>query len=199
MKWLLFLFLLTPLLHAAGGEGAWSKPVQGLQARLVISPSHEPELDKTFDVILELQEVGIETSMGRTHDFITLRLMEKEEIGGSVADANGHPIAVSGPLDFDQFLRNWDEVVPPKGHLSFPIGSVGSKPHAPHPGQASAAGTLLGLGMQEWIIPFTGGPYYLSGTLTVAKPPRPLPSQHEEPYRGWTGQMALPPVELPAK
>ena len=192
MKWLFFLFLLSPLLHAADGDGAWSKPVQGLQARLVIAPSREPELDKTYDVILELQEVGVETSLGRRHDFIDVHFMERQEVTGSVAEANGHPIAASGPLDLDMLLRDWDAVVPPKGHLSFPIGSGGSKPHAPVPGQASVAGSLLGLGLQEWIIPFSGGPYYLSGILTVSKS-RTLPGHHEVP------QIILPPVELPAK
>jgi len=193
MKWALVLILMPLLLQAADEEGAWSNPVQGLRGRLLISPSQEPELDKTFDVIIEFQEVGIETSLGKTHRDITVRFSQ-EDPSCSVADANGHAIPPMSPLDMDMLVRMWDLVLPEKGRLTFPIGAGGRS----YPGQAQPAGMPLRIGLIEsWIIPTSGGPYYLSGTLTVARDTHPF--THEEPYRGWTGTLVLPPVKLPEK
>jgi hypothetical protein len=196
MKWIA-LFLLAPLLlHAADNEAAWSKPVKGLRARLFFLPSQEPEFDKTFDVMIELQEVGVETSMGRSHEAITVRFTS-EDPPCSITDASGKILSPSVPLDMDYISSQWDLVLPTRGDLTFAIGASGDKRRAPTPGQTQSPGMPLRVGLgQAWLIPPTGGPYYLSGRLSIS----PHHFAHDPtPCHGWIGELILPPVEIPGK
>ena len=215
MRWsfLLFLLLGLPGLSTAlGGDAspAWSQPVKGLRARLFTAPSHEPELDKTFDVWIEFEEVGIDTSLGLSHQKITIRF-EPSQFAPQVTDATGGaPSQQSWPGNF--MTEAWDLVLPPNGRIAFPIGHGGSRPDRSASEVTPSTGKLLQLEpLSGWLIPPAGGPFYLSGFFDapysvshslkfdgfkISMVPQP-PEHLQKPYRGWQGTLVLPPIEIP--
>src|ERR1700679_707300 len=96
-------------------DASWSQPVQGLRARLFTRPSTEPEYDKTYDVWIELQEVGIETSLGVTHKPVTIRYVgDNSQFQFEINDGKGAVVseAASGPVD--AAVAAQDLILPPK-------------------------------------------------------------------------------------
>lgn len=186
-------------------DASWSQPVQGLRARLFTRPSTEPEYDKTYDVWIEFQEVGIETSLGVTHKPVTIRYVgdnsqfQFEITNGKGADVpEVAPAPADAAVDVDKTVDAHDLVIPPKGDLTFPIGYGGSSPHHPPPGQPTPKGRLLIFdATRQWLVPFDTGPYHLAASLAVSTQGGQLPNA--APYHGWIGMLVLPPIELPAR
>jgi hypothetical protein len=185
---------------AKGPAVAWSPTVQGLRARLYTLPSTEPEYDKTYDVWIEIQEVGLDTSLGLEHKAVTLRYVtDNQQFQVDVTDGKGGAVPQSNPgAPVDEQVGAQDLIIPPKGDLTFPIAYGGSSPHHPPPGALTPRGRLLVFDVtREWLISFDGGPYHLAASLVVSKSDGQLPNA--SPYRGWTGTLVLPPIELPGK
>jgi hypothetical protein len=182
-----------------GDATTWSQPVQGLRARLLTRPSTEPEYDKTYDVWLELQEVGIETSLGVTHKTVTIRYVsDNSQFQFEITDGKGSDVSPSTARIADQMNLAQDLIIPPQGDLTFPIGYGGSSPHHPPPGEPTPQGRLLVFdATREWLIPFANGPYRLAASWVVSGVRGQLPNA--APYHGWTGTLELPPIQLPAK
>jgi hypothetical protein len=182
----------------------WSQPVHGLRARLYTLPSAEPEFDKTFDLWIEIQEVGVDTSLGTEHKAVTIRYVsDNSQFQVEIADSKGTDVPASvkaaGGVDSPGPVDNVRELVlPPKGDLSFPIAYGGSSPHHPPPGGLTPKGRLLVFDTgREWLIPSDGGPYHLAASLVVSNSDGQM--SNAVPYAGWKGTLVLPPIELPAR
>ena len=184
---------------AKNDDATWSQPVQGLRARLFTRPSTEPEYDKTYDVWIEIQEVGTETSLGVTHKPVTIRYVgDNSQFQFEITDGKGADISEAAPGPVDEAVATQDLIIPPKGDLTFPIGYGGSFPHHPPPGEPTPKGRLLIFdATRQWLIPLDNSPYHLAASLVVSAAGGQLPNA--APYRGWVGTLELPPIVLPAK
>jgi hypothetical protein len=211
MRWSFLVLLLLGFSELSTARGtdaapAWSQPVKGLRARLFTEPSHEPEFDKTFDVWIELEEVGIDTSLGLNHQTLLIPF-GRWQLALAVADSSERLLSQK-PLDGDFLSETWNLVLPPNGRISFPIGRGGSSPHR----NLLGPGRLLQLDpVSEWLIPLANGPFYLSGFFDAPYPlnhspeaggfkntmTRSPPDHREKPYRGWAGTLVLPAIEIP--
>jgi hypothetical protein len=180
-------------------EASWSQPVQGLRARLFTRPSTEPEYDKTYDVWIEIQEVGTETSLGVVDKAVTIRYVgDNSQFQFEINDGKGADVSEAAPGPVDEAVGAHDLILPPKGDLTFPIGYGGSSPHHPPPGEPTPKGRLLIFdATRQWLIPFADGPYHLAASLVVSAAGGQLPNA--APYHGWVGTLELPPIELPAR
>jgi hypothetical protein len=183
-------------LPGASGEPEWSKTVGGLRARLFTAPNKETELDKTYDVLIEFQEVGIETSLGLEHRAVTIHC-GAGQFQLTVTNMKGATVVPSS-LPFGGATRSWDLVLPPGGKLSFPIGQGGSSPHQPPPGQAPPKGALLNFSVlpgTEWLLLLDGGPFKLAGTFAIPAGNAGTPGGE----KAWTGTLELPAISIQAK
>jgi hypothetical protein len=160
----------------------WSKPVNGLRGRLII-PAHQDRGNDPFvHVYLELQNTA--NVLGNRK----IRYSE-EALSMQITDETGKALSpYTGPYDgisatpeplvmpFDstlRFLVNGHGLgVPPGTHQIIDFG-------VPH----------------SWIIPtLNGHTYFLSGTLTLPRNPRELPTEH--PSMDWHGILELPKVQI---
>jgi hypothetical protein len=184
---------------AKNDDASWSQPVKGLRARLFTRPSTEPEYDKTFDVWIEIQEVGVETSLGVTHKPVTIRYVgDNSQFQFEITDGKGADVSEAAPSPVDAAVAAQDLIIPGKGDLTFPIGYGGSSPHHPPPGEPTPKGRLLIFdATRQWLVPLDNGPYHLAASLVVSTVGGQLPNA--APYHGWIGTLALPPIELPAR
>jgi hypothetical protein len=184
MKWL-FLFLLTPLLlQAADTEATWSKPVNGLQARLFISPLKQgedghPHFVLFFPLKREDNMAGL---MQVSYSPGTLALR--------VSDQDGKEWPRQELVAGNQLVFPWIPLVlPDDAFLSFHIGSS----------MRQGAGDRLGEYLEfnfwnQWRIPPPSSTiYYLTGTFTILAAPRGNPNGS----RNWNGTLLLPKVEIP--
>lgn len=187
VKWLGLLFLMPLLLHAADEEAAWSKPVQGVRARLYILPSHDPDFDYRYQVYLQFENVGVTGSLGLIREAKSFQYSEMG-LALEVTDANKQKVATTGPGMSDQMIPEWNLVLPPGGNLSFPMGSI------------SSDWSLTITPFLTWNLVPTGPmrPHYLSGTFT-SKFPRPNPPRNANVRLNWEGTLELPPIEIPAR
>jgi hypothetical protein len=180
-------------------DAPWSPPVQGLRARLYTLPSKEPEFDKTYDVWIEIQEVGAETSLGVKHRAVTIRFLNDDsQLQVTLTDGSGNAVSESGPGAPVEAAVVRDLVIPPKGDLTFPIGYGGSSPHHPPPGEPTPRGRLLIFAsVREWLVPNDTGLCHLGVSLEVSNVTGQYPNS--PPYTGWAGTLELPAIELPAR
>jgi hypothetical protein len=209
MKWV-FLLLLTPLLlQAAEQESPWSQPVKGLRARLYVLPSHEPEFDKTYDVYLEFENVGVVGNLGVIREEKTFQYC-KTGLALDVTDANNQKLPRMEPAGSgDELEPCWNLCLPPGGKLSFPIGSGGATP--PHDLIAMGRPTSPAMGEGKyltitpflaWVLPITGSnSYYLSGTFSfnIPKVPAEMRAQLKSSGVNWEGKLVLPPLKVLAR
>ena len=182
-------------------------------------------VDKTFDIWIEFQEVGLDTSLGLEHRSLTVRFSraELQVVATSVASGDITPATKTGNVP----VFTWDLIFPPSGDISFPVGQGGSHPHVVL-GKTPPKGKLMTFDtLNEWIVPNEGGPYELEitfhvpdasevaaaqggngATNSMADPAAPATTptdfstadkDSKEPYRGWTGTLVLPPIEIPQK
>jgi len=183
----------------AATDADWSQPVLGVRARLYTLPSKEPEFDKTYDVWIEFQEVGTETSLGVKHRAVTIRFLNDDsQLQVTLTDGTGSQVSESGPGALGETAAVRDLVIPPKGDLTFPIGYGGSSPHHPPPGEPTPKGRLLIFASsREWLVPTDTGACHLAVNLEVTNVTGQYPDS--PPYTGWIGTLELPPIELPAR
>jgi hypothetical protein len=206
---LLVIFFTAPLIATADNAATpavqWSKPVHGLQARLYTMPSTEPEFDKTYDVWIEFQEVGVETSLGVEHKAVTIRYVsDNSQFQLAITDGKGNALSQSAPPPAgnvqtgDQVVTPQDLVIPPKGYRLFPIAYGGSSPHHPPPGAPTPKGRLLVIAPgNEWLIPPDGTPFHLAVSFVVSTQNGQFPNA--TPYHGWQGTLELPSIVLPVR
>ena len=79
-------------LRAADPASLWSKPAGDVQARLFVLPTTQKELDETYDVYIEFEETGVETSLGVEHKPVTLHFA-KDQFQFTVTDSKGAAVA----------------------------------------------------------------------------------------------------------
>lgn len=187
MRWIALLLLMPLLLRAADEEAAWSKPVQGVRARLYILPGHDPDLDYRYQVYLQFENVGVTGNLGLIREAKSFQYSGMD-LALQVVDARNRKVAATSPAMFDGMVPVWNLLVPPGGSLSFPIGFV------------SSDWSLSITPFQAWNLASTGPvvPHYLSGTFT-AKFPRPNPPRNLDVRLNWEGPLELPPIEIPAR
>jgi hypothetical protein len=179
MKWL-FLLLLTPLfLRGADEDNTWSKPVNGLQARLVISP-----LKKGADGRLHM---GLSFQIQRQGQMIQVAYTP-DTLHARVIDQNGKELPSDG-LGGNQPGPPWRPLIlPSDASMSIPVGGSWWQ----------GSGQMLGENLQfnrwtDWIIPPPDtNTYYLTGTFTI-----PAPSRLTGEIPIWSGTLDLPKVEIP--
>jgi len=185
MRWLL-LFLLTPLLlHAADEEGTWSKPLNGLQARLFISPLRKgKDMRSHFDLFFQLQrrdDFGALMQVSYSPQMLVLRVVDQD---GKEWPGRGREVGGN------QMVYPWNPLILPReAFLSFPIGSSFRQ------GTGDTLGEYLEFNFwNQWKIPPTSSTiYYLTGIFTIPAVPRDYSSANEN----WSGTLFLPKMEIP--
>lgn len=162
----------------ASEDAPWSKPVNGLRARLLVLPSEKPE-SPFCRVYIELQNVSDVAGQKRLRfnpDKLTLIVADKS--GKELAVAN-HPYDGRFPL-WEPMLLPYDGTL--KFRISFP--GLGYRPGSDK--------VIVDVGPSKaWVIPQNGSTYYLSGTLSIKK------EAGDHPHSDWSGTLTLPKVEIP--
>lgn len=174
----------------------WSQSVKGLRACLFTEPSHDPTLDRTFEVGVAFQEVGLDTSLGMQHLPVVIRFTPAE-LRTQITNAKGQPMAMDNAKLPETTAIAYDLILPPSGRIRFPVGHGGSRPHS-LPGLTPPPGKLLQLDtLGEWLLLLAETPCHLSAILEID----PLPSSDKRvfPYRVWEGTLTLPEITLPAQ
>jgi hypothetical protein len=175
---LLFFFLLILAEGAAAQEAAWSKPVNGLRARLLILPSDRR--DSPFcRVFIEMQNVS--NSGGQ------MRIRFKPDlIVFEVTDRSGKPLLKPNAVFWDGLVPGWETTqLPWTGTIKFQISFPGA-------GYRPTDKVVVDMGAgRTWAIPQDGGEYKLSGKLTIAR------QNGDHPYIDWNGTIELPAVKIP--
>jgi len=97
VKWLGLLLLIPLLLHAADEDPVWSKPVQGMRARLCFMPVHKPGLDDRYQVYLQFENVGVTGSQGSLPEAKSFQYSESDDVALGVTDANKQKVNVTDP------------------------------------------------------------------------------------------------------
>jgi hypothetical protein len=195
VRWNFLLFILLCFPAFSGAETpdntlGWSQPVKGLRARLLIEPGAEGKSDGTFEVRIEFEEVGIETSLGLTH-FERKFSFSKSWMNFTVQDQTGRVIAPTGALSGNETVPVWDLVLPPGGRISLPIGKGGRDGKGIPPLDS----TSLSFGIfAQWLIP-AGSHFRLSATFSSDSAWHG--SAWKDVHDPWTGKLALPAIEVP--
>jgi hypothetical protein len=156
--------------------GEWSKPVNGLQGRLVRYA--RPRVDKTeiIGVEVELKNVSAEPLAVRNDPAsVHVRLIGPD---GQPIDP-GLPLVRSGPVALPQ----WG-VLPRDSSLSFSLYDYGV-------GVPEDQGALLALLPSSRVWMLKPGKYTLRGTFTV----QPA-ADDKSPENAWKGQLDLPPLYI---
>jgi len=162
---------------------------EGLRARLYTQPSHEPEFDKTYDVYLQIENVGIEGSGGLIKEQRTFFYSETS-LNLDVTDSKNQKLARAGPANVDEITASYNICLPPGGNLAFPIGCGGAVPPREITIPAgSPAGKYLMITFElGWIIPSVSPEtYYLSGTFSCGQ------------RGGVPDKLELPPIKVTAQ
>ena len=158
-------------------EAEWSKPVNGLRARLFVLPPDKP--DTPFCLIfLEIQNVsGVGGQIRIRFDPERLRVEVTDRKGTLLPKNNGV---------WDGGVPNWEPIALPwKGTIKFQISFPGA-------GYRPTDRMRVDMGpMQNWLIPRNGKIYFLSGKLTIS------PIKGDHPYLDWSGTIDLPSVKIP--
>jgi hypothetical protein len=182
MRWLI-LFLLTPLLlHAADEDGTWSKPVNGLQARLFISPLKKGDDGRLhMGLYFQMQSHdGDEELMRVAYNPGTLHL--------KAVDQNGKELKTAPAGGNQQELLFWKPLIlPGETFMSIRVGG------STWEGSGKWLGEYLDFHFwTRWLIPPPDETtYYLTGKFTI---PNPAPDQTG---LVWSGTLELPKVEIP--
>lgn len=164
----------------AGAAGAWSTPVAGLMARVVLARSHVFNGTPMISTRLDLRNIS---SPGRP-----LTLPASRKLTFRVVDAAGRelPRAMG---DYDGLSLDPKDLSLPSGdELSEDLTRSGL-------GVRSDQVALIDLGSSDnWVIPRDGKEYFLQVTLDVPGQPviRANPLDHT-----WHGRIILPPARVP--
>jgi hypothetical protein len=139
---------------ASGEDTAWSKPVKGLRARLLVLPSQKAESPfcRVFIEFENVDDVMGQKKIRFNPDKLSLRVSDKE--GKELAHAND-PYDGMSPL--------WETIaLPYAGSMRFQISfpGLGYRPGADK--------VIVDVGPDKaWVIPQDGPAWFLSGSLTI--------------------------------
>jgi hypothetical protein len=193
MRRMFLLLILVSLPGFAAADNIWI--TRSLKAGLIIQPITNPEPDgPSFRVLLELNNLGVESSNGNLADELKLQCGPMN-LKLHVTDETGRELAKS-MRPVDQMMVSHTIVLPPEGVLTFPIGRGGETPYKFSSG---GPGKLLSFGpTSEWIIPQADGhTYYLSGVLKVGSEQGSQSRDWNRSTIDWTGTDDLGRVEIP--
>jgi hypothetical protein len=165
-------------LAAASATGEWSKEVNGVQGRLIVSEDPMVNGTRMFPIYLELRNVSdvinpIEIYYtGDSTKGTVVNKHGKEVPTGAYVTSTIDPTPFWITLPYDSLLR-------------FRLSMTGY-------GVPKNGGALLGLNDGPWIIkPDSNAPYFLQATFAaVAK-------KDSGKYRQWQGTLNLPKVKIP--
>jgi hypothetical protein len=159
------------------GEEEWSKPVNGLSARLLILPAKESH-SPFCRILIEMQNVSDVLGQKKIR-------FNPDKLALYVKDKNGKllPIAIE---PYDGISPLWEPTLLPYfGTIRFEISFPGL-------GHSDTDKVIVDVGpTKAWIIPQDGSTYWLSGTLTIEK------QKSDHPSTDWSGTLELPGVEIP--
>jgi hypothetical protein len=170
---------LSVLVRADDDATGWSKPVDGLRARLVIPADQKRDGDPFIRVYLELQNTY------KAQGDRKFRYTDDRVISVHVTDESGKALpAVSGP--YEGLVYGHENIVLPfDSTLRFRINDEGMG-HGPDEHQIIDFGPA-----QSWTIPVSDGhTYFLSGTVTILPKPG-------DAVMDWHGVLELPRVPIP--
>jgi hypothetical protein len=162
----------------ASEDALWSKPDNGLQARLLVLPSEKP--DSPFcRVYLEFQNVSDVAGQKKIK-------FSPNNLTLAVADKNGRKLAGNSGV-YDGMSPLWEPMLLPyDGTLKFRISFPGL---GYRPGKDKV---IIDVGVPNtWIIPQDGSIYYLSGAVSIKR------EIGDHPHMDWNGTLTLPRVEIP--
>ena len=156
----------------------WSKPANGLRARLLVLPSEKPE-SPFCQIYIEFQNVSDVAGQ------MKLRFTP-DQLSLAVTDKNGEELTITNMV-YDGMSPLWEPMLLPySGTLRFQISFPGL---GYRPGQDKV---VVDVGPSNaWIIPQNGSTYYLSGTLSIKK------ENGDHSNRDWSGTLTLPRVAIP--
>lgn len=167
---------------ATAAPGAWSKPAEGVRARLVVDAATDAQKRPQIAIALELENVsdvdgGIPLGWGAVGDMVELELVDDRGtvvapagVGGSFASGPPYVVALpSNTLLHVTISKAAIEYVP-SGHQ-----------------------LLRPLTFQAWELPARHGKLFLRGTVS----PHALDANAKAGPRAWTTPLDLPQVALP--
>jgi hypothetical protein len=159
-------------------DALWSKPDNGVQARLLVLPGKKPN-EPFCRVYLEFQNVS--DVMGQTK----IRF-SPGNLTLAVTNKNGRKLATPSSINYDGPFPLWESNLPYDGTLKFRISLTGL---GYRPGKDKV---IIDVGTNNvWVVPQNSSTYYLSGTLSIKK------EKGDHPHTDWSGTLTLPKVEIP--
>jgi hypothetical protein len=163
--------------HASGDGALWSRPVNGLRARLLVMPAEEPA-SPFCRVFIEMQNV--DDVVGQKRIRFTPRQLDLH-----VTKSGGEQLSLAGGA-YSALEPFWEPtLLPYRGTIRFQISFPGL-------GHRATDKVIVDIGeSRTWIVPQDGSTYWLSGSLSIGR----LKSDH--PITDWVGTLDLPSVEIP--
>lgn len=170
--------IITAVASVSLAADEWSRPVNGLAARLQVLPAEKP--DSPFcRVFIEMQNVGDVAGQKRIRfdpDRLQLRVVDND--GNELPKANGSYDGIS-PLWEPTLLPYFGTI---RFQISFP--GLGYRPDRDK--------VIIDVGSTNaWVIPQDGKTYWLSGRLQID------PQKGDHPHMDWNGTLELPKVKIP--
>ncbi len=160
-------------------NAGWSKPVNGLRARLLVLDPQEPN-PRFCRFFIEFENVA--DVMGQKHIRFATRKIKLR-----VTNQTGKDLAIATTSSYDGLSPDWEAIALPyagvvKFQISFP--GLGYNP--------ATDKVIIDVGAgAAWVIPQDDSIYYLSRTLSIA------PEERDHPYMDWSGVLDLPRVAIP--
>jgi hypothetical protein len=172
-----FVLLAASAALASDNDTAWSTPVNGLRARLLVVPAKKPDLP-FCRILIEMENVDDVAGQKKIR-------FSPDRLELHVTDESGKELPVAnGP--YDGMSPTWEPTLLPyagtiKFQISFP--GLGYNPVTDK--------VIVDVGpFKSWIIPQDASEYWLSGKLTVDK------QKGDHPRMDWTGSLNLPKVKI---
>jgi hypothetical protein len=178
-----YVFLLAAMMTStafATEDASWSKPVNGIRARLAVLPSEKPN-EPFCRVYLEFQNVSdVAGQIKIPFSPSQLAIIATDKNGKKLAPPTFLPYSALVPSKWQPLFLPLDSTI--KFRISYP--GLGYKP-----GEDKV---IVDVGpSQAWVIPQDGSAHYLSGEFTIKK------EKSDPPRTDWNGTLVLPKVEIP--
>jgi hypothetical protein len=170
--------LAVPAMLASDENNGWSKPVNGIRARLSVLPSEKPG-SPFCRVFIELQNVAEVVGQIRIR-------FDTDRLDLHVADSKGKQLPLPNNKVYDGLSPGWETIaLPHSGTMKFRIDINGH-------GYSPADKVIVDVGSQKaWFVPQNGSTYYLCGSLSIQR------QKSDHPYMDWSGTLDLPGTEVP--
>jgi hypothetical protein len=167
---------------AWGGDDAkdWSKPVNGLRARLSVLPPKEK--DTPFcRVFLELENTSDVAGQKKIR-------FSPEKLSLKVTDKEGKELLRPASGAYDGISPLWEPIaLPYAGSIKFQVSFPGLGYHP------ETDKVIVDVGAEQaWVIPQDGTAYSLAGSFSIER------QQSDHPSMDWSGTLELPMVEIPS-